>query len=159
MTEIPQVLSHLFPIPRQDGLEQITHKEENGVAQPHGDKDGNNTSIQGAETVFLHQDRGAAPGAEEGGETCPRGGGAGFLSEQGAAAAVVDVFVVFRVVVDLLEGADLVQGVGEGEGNGAAEAASQGMDQAVLSHVGIALTKGRGWEWRETKGKGREEGE
>ena len=107
-------------ISRQDGLEQVVHKEKNGVAETHRNEDGDNASIERAQAVFLYQDSGAAPGAEEGGEACPRGGRACFLGVQGAAAAVVNVFVVFGIVVHLLEGADLVQGVGEGKCDGTA---------------------------------------
>ena len=64
--------------------------------------------------MFLDEDCGGTPGAEEQGEAGPGGVGAGFLGEEGGGTAVVDVFVVFGVVVDLLEGSDLVEGVGEG---------------------------------------------
>lgn len=107
-------------ISRQDGFEQAVHEEEDGIAETHRDEDGDNASIERAQAVFLYQDSCAAPGTEEGSEACPLGGGACFLGKQGAAAAVVDILVIFGIVVHLLKRADLVQGVGEGKCNGTA---------------------------------------
>lgn len=114
MPKITQGAACFLPVAGEDGLEEGGDEEEDGVAEPHGDEDGDDATVEGTEAVFLDEDRSGTPGVEKHGKAGPGGVGAGFAGEEGGGTAVSDVFVVFGVVVDLLEGADLVEGVGEG---------------------------------------------
>lgn len=111
VAEVPEVPPRLLAVARQHRLEEVGDEEEDGVAQPHGDEHRDDPAVERPRPVALHEERGRAPGPEQGGDVGGPPGAvrlaAGGPRGERALAPVPDEGVVLLVVRDLLEGPDL----------------------------------------------------